>query len=65
ANPLEKLLSQDEVISSVIPKKRLRELLDPSSHTGRAEEACNEFLKKVVAPILSSKKRPGPSRVRY
>ena len=59
-NPLERLLSQDKLIASKLTRKRLRLLLDPSTHTGDAEESCDEFLKKVVAPILAGHKKAGP-----
>lgn len=64
-NPLEALLSKDKAISSKVSKKRLKELLDPSEHTGRAEESCEEFLKEVAGPLLSGRKRARPSRVRF
>jgi len=64
-NPLERLLSEDRVVSSKLTRKRLKLLLDPSTHTGRAEEACDEFLKKVVAPVLAGHKKATRTRVQY
>jgi len=64
-NPLERLLSEDKVISSKLTRKRLKVLLDPSTHTGGAEEGCDEFLKKVVSPILAGRKKASRTRVEY
>jgi len=64
-NPLERLLSKDKVVASRLTRKRLRLLLDPSTHTGDAEESCDEFLKKVVAPILAGHKKAARSKVEY
>jgi len=64
-NPLERLLSEDKVVSSKLTRKRLKLLLDPSTHTGDAELACEEFLKKVASPILASRKKAARSRVEY
>jgi adenylosuccinate lyase len=64
-NPLERLLSEDRVVSSKLTRKRLKLLLDPSTHTGGAEEACDEFLKKVVAPVLAGHKKATRTRVQY
>ena len=64
-NPLERLLSEDKAISSKLTRKRLKALLDPSAHTGGAEEACDEFLKKVVAPVLAGHKKASRTKVRY
>ncbi|HEV2389175.1 MAG TPA: adenylosuccinate lyase [Nitrososphaerales archaeon] len=64
-NPLERLLSEDRVVSSKLTRKRLRLLLDPSTHTGGAQEACDEFLKKVVAPVLAGHKKAGRPKVQY
>lgn len=64
-NPLEKLLSEDKAISSKLSRKQVRLLLDPSTHTGDATESCDEFLKKVVSPILASHKRARKTKVEY
>ncbi|MDA4115254.1 MAG: adenylosuccinate lyase [Thaumarchaeota archaeon] len=64
-NPLEKLLSQDPVVASKLTERRLRQLLDPSTHTGGAEESCDEFLKKVVAPILKGHKKARQTKVEF
>jgi adenylosuccinate lyase len=64
-NPLEELLSKDKVVSSKLTKRRLKLLLDPSTHTGGAEESCDEFLRKVVAPILAGRKKASRARVEY
>ena len=64
-NPLEKLLSQDAVVASRLTNRRLRLLLDPSTHTGDAEERCDEFLRKVVAPVLAGHKKAGRTKVEY
>ncbi len=64
-NPLERLLAEDKVVSSKLTKKQLRLLLDPSTHTGGAEESCDEFLKKVVSPLLAGHKRASRTKVRY
>ncbi|MDG6967132.1 MAG: adenylosuccinate lyase [Nitrososphaerota archaeon] len=64
-NPLEGLLSREKGVSSRVPRKRLRALMDPSTHTGLAEEACEEFLEGVVSPILAKGRKAGRSRVEY
>ena len=64
-NPLERLLSEDRVVSSKLSRKELKVLLDPSTHTGGAEESCDEFLKNVVAPVLASHKKAGRTKVEY
>jgi adenylosuccinate lyase len=64
-NPLERLLSEDKVVASKLTRKRLKVLLDPSTHTGDAEERCDEFLKKVVAPMLAGHKKAGRTKVEY
>jgi adenylosuccinate lyase len=64
-NPLERLLSEDKVVSSRLTRKRLKLLLDPSTHTGGAEEGCEEFLRKVVAPVLVGHKKASRTKVRY
>jgi adenylosuccinate lyase len=64
-NPLERLLSEDRVVSSKLSRKQLKVLLDPSTHTGGAEESCDEFLKNVVAPVLASHKKAGRTKVEY
>ncbi len=64
-NPLERLLSEDEVIGSKLKPRRIRALLDPSTHTGAASESCDEFLKKVVSPVLAAHKKARPPRVEY
>lgn len=65
ANPLERLLSRERSVASHVKKSRLRELLDPSSHTGRAEQSCDEFLKEVASPLLARHKKAGRSSVSY
>ena len=42
-----------------------RLLLDPSTHTGDARESCDEFLKKVVSPILAGHKKASRTKVEY
>jgi adenylosuccinate lyase len=64
-NPLERLLWEDKTISSEVTKTHLKALLDPSTHTGGAEESCDKFLKAVVAPILASRKKASPARAEY
>jgi adenylosuccinate lyase len=64
-NPLEELLWGRKAVSSKLTRKRLKALLDPSTHTGGAEESCDEFLTKVVAPVLAGRKRATRSRVEY
>jgi len=64
-NPLERLLSEDKVIASKLTRKRLKLLLDPSTHAGGARESCDEFLKKVVAPILAGHKKGSRTKVVY
>ena len=64
-NPLERLLTEDKVIASKLTRKRLKLLLDPSTHTGDAEESCEEFLKEVVSPTLEGHKKARQSRVEY
>jgi adenylosuccinate lyase len=64
-NPLERLLSEDDVIASKLGKGKVRLLLDPSKHTGSATESCDEFLRKVVAPILAGHKKAHRTRVEY
>jgi len=64
-NPLERLLSEDKVVASKLTRKRLKVLLDPSTHTGDAEESCDEFLKKVVYPMLAGHKKAGRTKVEY
>jgi adenylosuccinate lyase len=64
-NPLERLLFEDKVVSSKLTRKRLKVLLDPSTHTGDAEESCDEFLKKVVAPVLAGHKKAARAKVEY
>lgn len=63
-NPLETLLSKEWAVSSRITKRRLKALMDPSAHTGTAEEACSDLLDKVVSPLLKGRKA-GKSRVEY
>jgi adenylosuccinate lyase len=65
ANPLERLLSEDKTVRSKITKKRLRLLLDPSNHTGGAEEGCDDFLKKVASPILAAHKKAARAKAQY
>ena len=60
-NPLERLLAEDKEIGGKISRKELRALLDPSSHVGDAQEECEDFVKKVVDPIL---KRHPPKKSR-
>jgi adenylosuccinate lyase len=64
-NPLQRLLSEDKVIASRLTMRRLRILMDPSTHTGEAKESCDEFLRKVVSPILASHKKAGRTKVEY
>ncbi len=64
-NPLERMLSEDRVVSSRLTKKQLKLLLDPSRHTGGARESCDEFLRKVVSPMLAGHKKAGRTRVEY
>ena len=64
-NPLERLLSEDKVVASKLTRKRLKTLLDPSTHTGDAEERCDEFLKNVVVPMLAGHQRAGRTKVEY
>ena len=64
-NPLERMLSEDKVIASRLTKKQLKLLLDPSTHTGGASEGCDEFLKKVVSPILAGHKKANRTKVEY
>ncbi len=64
-NPLETLLFEEKAVSSRLTRGRLRLLLDPSKHTGQASESCDEFLAKVVAPVLASHKKERHSRVEY
>ena len=64
-NPLERLLSEDKMVSSRLTKKRLKLLLDPSTHTGDARERCDEFLGKVVAPTLKGHKKGSRTKVEY
>jgi adenylosuccinate lyase len=64
-NPLEKLLSGDKEIASRLSRAELRLLMDPSTHTGTAKESCDEFLKKVVSPMLAGHKRARRAKVAY
>jgi adenylosuccinate lyase len=64
-NPLARLLYEDEAISSRVSKRRIERLLDPSTHTGRAEEACDEFLDDVVSPMLAARAKASRSRVQF
>jgi len=64
-NPLERLLSEDKVIASKITSRRLKLLLDPSTHTGDATERCDEFLKEIVSPILAAHKKATGTKVEY
>ena len=64
-NPLERLLSEDKVIAGKLTRKRLKLLLDPSTHTGGAEESCDEFLKKVVSPVIEGHKKARRTKVEY
>jgi adenylosuccinate lyase len=64
-NPLERLLWEDKAISSKLSRKRLKALLDPSTHTGGAEESCDEFLKSVVTPVLAGRKKAASAKVEY
>jgi adenylosuccinate lyase len=64
-NPLEKLLSGDKEIASRLSRAELRLLMDPSTHTGTAKESCDEFLKKVVSPMLAGHKRARRTKVAY
>jgi adenylosuccinate lyase len=64
-NPLERMLSEDKVVASKITRKRLRALMDPSTHTGGAEESCDEFLKRVVSPILARHEKARRASVEY
>jgi len=64
-NPLERLLSEDKLVSSKLTRKRLKVLLNPSTHTGGAKEDCGEFLKKVVAPILAGHNKARRTKVEY
>jgi adenylosuccinate lyase len=64
-NPLGKLLCEEKAISSRISKERVMQLLDPSTHTGKAEEACEEFLTKVVSPLLAGHAKAARSKVQF
>jgi adenylosuccinate lyase len=64
-NPLERLLGEEKAISSKVPRKRIAALLDPRAHAGRAEESCDEFLAKVVAPMLAKRKKAASRKVVY
>ncbi len=64
-NPLERLLSEDKVIASKLTRKRLKLLLDPSTHAGGAKESCDEFLKNVVSPMLAGHKKASRAKVEY
>jgi adenylosuccinate lyase len=64
-NPLGRLLSEDKVISSKLSKRRLELLLDPSTHTGGAVESCDEFLRKVVSPMLAGRKKAARAKAEY
>ncbi|MDA4118298.1 MAG: adenylosuccinate lyase [Thaumarchaeota archaeon] len=64
-NPLERMLSEDKVISSKLTKRRIEVLLDPLAHAGYAKESCEEFLKNVVSPVLKSHRRIGRAKVEY
>ncbi len=64
-NPLERLLSEDKAISSKLTREQIKLLLDPSTHTGDAQESCDDFLKKVVAPILAGHKKAPHAKVEY
>jgi adenylosuccinate lyase len=64
-NPLEVLLANDAVVGSRLTKGRIKELLDPSAHTGGAAESCDEFLRKVVGPMLAGRKKAGRTKVTY
>jgi adenylosuccinate lyase len=64
-NPLERLLWEDKAISAKLTRKRLKLLLNPSTHTGSARESCDEFLKKVVSPILASHEKAVRTKVEY
>ena len=64
-NPLAELLSEDSLIGSKLTRRAIQGLLDPSAHTGRAEEACEEFLARRVAPLLKGRKRRGRAKVEY
>ena len=52
-------------ISSRVSKERVMQLLDPSTHTGIAEEACEEFLTKVVSPLLKGHAKASRSKVQF
>ena len=64
-NPIERLLSEDKVISSKLTKRQVKLLLDPSTHIGDARESCDAFLKKVVSPILAGRKKARRTKVEY
>ncbi len=64
-NPLERLLWENDEISSRLTRSRIRLLLDPLSHSGYAKESCDEFLRKVVSPVLASHKKLGRVKVEY
>jgi adenylosuccinate lyase len=64
-NPLERLLSEDKVISAKLTRKRLKLLLDPSTHTGGAKEGCDEFLRNVVSPVIEGHKKARRTKVEY
>jgi adenylosuccinate lyase len=64
-NPLEALLAKDKVVASRLTRKRLKLLLDPSTHAGDAKESCDDFLKKVVSPVLKSHKKARSTKVEY
>jgi len=64
-NPLEELLSGDKAIASRLTRRQIKLLLDPSTHSGAAKESCDEFLKKVVSPILAGHKKARRAKVEY
>jgi adenylosuccinate lyase len=64
-NPLERLLSENKRISSKLTRNRIKLLLNPLSHAGYAKESCDEFLRKVVTPILASHKKSRRPNVEY
>lgn len=51
-NPLPDLIKKDKEIANYLTKKKVEELMDPSSHTGDASERALEFVKNEVKPLL-------------
>jgi len=64
-NPLETLLAEEKAVSTRLTRKRLARLLDPTTHTGNAEENCGDFLTRVVRPMLASHKKVSKATVEY